>query len=161
MAETFPGLTREGRRAPTWVELEGFREEIVAGLKENRASTVWQRLRDEKELSVSYNSFLRYVRRQLPGAGKSVQITVRREDPPPGEEVQIDFGYLGMWEDPSTGKRCRLWAFAMVLSHSRHMFARAVHHMDQVAWLESHVASFDFFGGVPARLVPDNLGSGC
>jgi len=31
----------------------------------------------------------------------------------------------------------------MVLSHSRHMFACAVRHMDQVAWLESHVAGFE------------------
>jgi len=27
-------------------------------------------------------------------------------------------------------------------------------------WLESHVAGFQFWGGVPARLMPDNLGSG-
>lgn len=160
VAETFPGLTRQGRWAPTWVELERFREEIVTDLKDTNAATVWQRLRDEKGLSVSYNSFLRYLRKQLPGAGKPVRITVRREDPPPGEEAQIDFGYLGLWQDPLSGRGCRLRAFAMVLSHSRHIFACAVRRMDQVAWLESHVAGFEFWGGAPARLVPDNLGSG-
>ncbi|MCL0041405.1 hypothetical protein M1N08_01500 [Dehalococcoidia bacterium] len=35
-----------------------------------------------------------------PMSGKSV----RRSDPPPGEEAQIDFGYLGMWQDPLTGR---------------------------------------------------------
>ena len=32
--------------------------------------------------------------------------------------------------------------------------------MDQRAWTEAHVAAFAFFGGVPARLVPDNLKTG-
>jgi transposase len=25
------------------------------------------------------------------------------------------------------------------------------------AWTEAHVAAFEFFGGVPAKLTPDNL----
>jgi hypothetical protein len=145
---------------PTWIELESFREDIIIGLRETNAKTVWQRLHDNRGLTTSYNSFLRYLKWKVPGAGKSPRITVRRDDPPPGEEAQIDFGYLGLWEDPLTGKKSRLWAFSIVLSHSRHMFACAVRHMDRTAWVESHVAAFEFFGGVPARLVPDNLGSG-
>ena len=40
------------------------------------------------------------------------------------------------------------------------MFVRPVLVMDQRAWTECHVAAFAFFGGVPARLVPDNLKTG-
>jgi len=40
------------------------------------------------------------------------------------------------------------------------MFVRPVISMDQHAWTECHVAAFGFFGGVPARLVPDNLKTG-
>jgi hypothetical protein len=29
--------------------------------------------------------------------------------------------------------------------------------MDQRAWTECHVEAFAFFGGVPARLVPENV----
>ena len=53
-------------------------------------------------------------------------------------------GYLGLWENPLTGRRHRLWVFANVLSCCRHIFARAVPVMDQAAWLESHVANFQF-----------------
>jgi transposase len=42
-----------------------------------------------------------------------------------------------------------------VLCCSRHMFVRPVIKMDQRAWTECHVAAFAFFGGVPARLVPE------
>ena len=81
-------------------------------------------------------------------------------DPPPAEEAQIDFGYLGMWQDPKTGKRYRLWAFALILSFSRHMFVRVVTRMDQREWLMCHTSAFEFFGGAPKRIVPDNLKSG-
>ena len=86
-------------------------------------------------------------------------MTVLREDPPPGQEAQIDYGYLGSWTDP-VGARRRIWAFVMVLAFSRMMFVRPVLRMDQHAWTEAHVAAFEFFGGVPARLVPDNLRTG-
>jgi hypothetical protein len=48
----------------------------------------------------------------------------------------------------------------MVLCCSRHLFVRPVLRMDQRAWTQAHVAAFCFFGGVPRRLVPDNLRTG-
>jgi transposase len=48
----------------------------------------------------------------------------------------------------------------MVLCCSRHLFLRPVLRMDQATWTECHVAAFAFFGGVPARLVQDNLKTG-
>ena len=32
--------------------------------------------------------------------------------------------------------------------------------LNAVSWAETHVAAFEYFGGVPARLVPDNLRTG-
>ena len=48
----------------------------------------------------------------------------------------------------------------MVLCCSRHMFVRPTLIMDQAEWTAAHVEAFAFFGGVPARLVPDNLKTG-
>jgi hypothetical protein len=48
----------------------------------------------------------------------------------------------------------------MVMACSRHMFVRPVLTMDQRAWTQAHVEAFAFFGGVPRRLVPDNLRTG-
>ena len=48
----------------------------------------------------------------------------------------------------------------MVLACSRLLFLRPVLTMDQAAWVRCHVEAFEFFGGVPARLVPDNLKTG-
>jgi hypothetical protein len=78
----------------------------------------------------------------------------------PGQEAQVDYGYMGLWTDPATGARRRVWAFSMVLSYSRHLFVRPVLVMDQAAWVESHVAAFAFFGGTPRRVILDNLRTG-
>jgi transposase len=40
------------------------------------------------------------------------------------------------------------------------LFVQPVLRMDQMSWNASHVAAFEFFGGVPARLVCDNLKTG-
>ena len=77
-----------------------------------------------------------------------------------GSEAQIDYGRLGMWFDPVSGRRVAVWVFAMILSCSRALFVQPVLKMDQTSWNASHVAAFEFFGGVPARLVCDNLKTG-
>jgi transposase len=124
-------------------------------------ATIHQRLRDEHGLAVSVASFRRYVAANLPEEARRSQVRVLRPDPAgPGQEGQIDYGQLGRWLDPRTGKRHVIWAFAMVLACSRHMFVRPVIKLDQHAWTECHVQAFAFFAGCPARLVPDNLKTG-
>lgn len=104
----------------------------------------------------------RYVAANMAEQVRRDRVVVLRDetDFPSGMEAQIDYGHLGSWVDPATGKRRRVWAFAMVLAASRHMFVRPVLTMDQRAWTEAHVEAFAFFGGVPRRLVPDNLKTG-
>ena len=124
-------------------------------------ATIHQRLRDERGLAVSVASLRRYVAANLPEEIRRAQVRVLSLHPAePGEQAQIDYGQLGRWADPVTGRLRAIWAFAMVLCCSRHMFVRPVIKMDQQAWTECHVAAFEFFGGVPARLVPDNLKTG-
>ena len=137
-----------------------FHEGIKNSLVTTRPASVWQRLRDEEKLPVSLATFYRYLHCYLPDIFNKPHITVRRDDPPTGEEAQVDFGYLGLWQEPLSGKRRKLWAFALILSFSRHMFVRVVTRMGQQEWLICHTLAFDFFGGVPKRIVPDNLKTG-
>jgi transposase len=88
------------------------------------------------------------------------KVTVARGPVPPGSEAQIDYGRLGMWFDPVSGRRVAVWAFVMVLAHSRYLFVQPVIRMDQSSWCASHVAAFEFFGGVPEFFKVDES-SGC
>lgn len=158
----FPELADTRLRQVTWPAIGVHRDYIVAQLEAGvTVATIHQRLRDERGLAVSVASLRRYVAGNLPEEVRRSRVTVLRLVPAePGREAQIDYGQLGRWTDPRTGRRHTVNAFAMVLCCSRHMFVRPVIAMDQRAWTECHVAAFGFFGGVPARLVPDNLKTG-
>jgi transposase len=157
----FPELVDTRLRQVTWPSIEVHRDYIAAQLKDNvTAATVHQRLRDERGLDASVASFRRWVRANLPEELRRNAVRVLGDTPPAGHEAQVDYGRLGMWTDPGSGRRVTVWAFVIVLSHSRHMFVRPVLRMDQRAWTEAHVEAFRFFGGVPERIVPDNLATG-
>lgn len=157
-----PELGGLAQRSAVFAEIAGYHAAIAAGLETNCATTVWQRLHDEQGLQASLRSFRRYLHEYLPDAVRAqrVQPTVLRDDPPPGQEAQVDFGYLGLWYDPEIARKRKLWAFCMVLAHSRHMFVSVVTKLDQSAWIQAHVEAFAFFGGTPAVLVIDNLKAG-
>ena len=140
--------------------MEAFHREIVDGLAQTTAATVWQRLRDERGLQVSLTSFYRYVHEHVSLDQARKGITVRKDEPPPGDVAEVDFGTLGLWWDPVAGRRRKLHAFIMVLGHSRHMFVWVTSVMDQKAWVQAHVEAFSFFGGAPSRVVLDNLKAG-
>jgi transposase len=160
--EWFPELADTRLRQVTWPAIAGHHDYIVAQMKAGvRMSTIWQRLRDEHGLAASVASFRRYVAANIPEEARRSQVTVwSPRQAEAGEQAQIDYGMLGRWLDPVTGKLRTVWAFVMVLACSRHMFVRPVLKMDQRAWTECHVEAFAFFGGAPARLVPDNLKTG-
>ncbi len=160
VAVWFPELTDARARSATWPVLEARRELIESMLATNTVATVHQRLRDEHDVRVSVTSLRRYVWQTLPDRRGGAQPTVLRPDVPAGLEAQIDYGYLGRWLDPLAGRIRRVWAFVVVLACSRHMFVRPVLSMDSSAWVAAHVAAWEFFGGVPARLVIDNLKTG-
>lgn len=156
----FPELIDTRLRQSSWPALEVFQEQIREQMALVTLSTVHQRLRDEHGLAVSLSSLRRYVNANLPEEALRAQVTVLRDDPPPGQEAQVDYGMLGMWWDPTRQARRRVWAFVMVLAASRLLFVRPVLVMDQRAWNDAHVAAFAFFGGVTERVVPDNLKTG-
>jgi hypothetical protein len=161
VAHVCPELGRARKNGAAWGELAERHAEIVERLQVNRPSTVWQRLHDEEGLQASLPSFRRYALANFPEAyGRRQGITVLRDDPPPGEEAQVDYGRLGKWTDPFSGETMILNAFVLVLSFSRHMFVAVVRRMDAGTWLECHVRAFTFFGVIPRRIVLDNLKSG-
>jgi transposase len=158
----FPELADTRLRQVTWPAIEPHHEFIRGQLKAGvTVTTIHQRLRDERGVAVSIASFRRYVAANVPEETRRSQVKVLRPWPAePGAEAQVDYGRLGRWLDPAAGKPVTVWAFVMVLACSRHMFVRPVIRLDQQAWSQCHVAAFGFFGGIPARVVPDNLKTG-
>ncbi|MGH9157849.1 MAG: IS21 family transposase [Acidimicrobiales bacterium] len=156
----FPELVDAKARSLTFAAIDAQRGLIGEMVTTNTVTTVHQRLRDEHGLAAGISSFRRYVASEFPDEFLRDRVTVARPEVAAGEEAQIDYGHLGSWLDPATGRVRRVWAFVMVLACSRHMFVRPVLRLDSASWVAAHVAGFAFFGGAPRRLVPDNLATG-
>ncbi|MFC7661409.1 hypothetical protein ACFQV8_40250 [Pseudonocardia benzenivorans] len=148
-AEWFPELVDTTLRQVSWPQIEPHRDYIVTQLEAAvTVATIHQRLRDERGLEASVASLRRWVRANLPEESRRQQVRVLRpDDVVPGSEGQVDYGKLGMWIDPQSGRRRAVWAFVLVLACSRHMFVRPVLTMDQREWTRAHVDAFAFFDG--------------
>src|SRR5438094_511274 len=157
----FPQGAGPGVRQVSWREIAVHHDRIAALVGVVPVSVIHQRLADEAGLAASVASVRRYVRAHFPAGARAGEVRMARPPGAPGAEAQVDYGYLGLWPDPSTGRRRRIWAFSMVLPYSRHLFIRPGVSMTQRAWTEAHVAALEFLGGAPRRIVPDNLKAGC
>jgi len=157
----FPELVDPAARALTWEQIADHHQWVTDQLAVPvTVATIAQRLRDDHGVEVSESTVRRYIANAFTEQRLEERVTVPRGAVEPGSEAQIDYGRLGMWCDPASGRRVAVWVFAMILSCSRALFVQPVLKMDQMSWNASHVAAFEFFGGVPARLVCDNLKTG-
>jgi transposase len=77
-----------------------------------------------------------------------------------GEKVFVDYcGPTMTVVNPDTGEFKTAQIFVAVLGASNYTFACASWSQKQADWLSAHVQAFEFFGGVPEIVVPDNLKS--
>ena len=115
-------------------------------------TAILERLK-ERGYAGSYSAIRRFV-----GGLTTTQPEVFvRVECKPGEEAQVDFGFAGLLCDPTTGELRRAWAFVMTLSWSRHQYVEFVFDQKLATWLLCHRHAFEWLGGVPERVVVDNL----
>lgn len=105
-------------------------------------------------VTVSYSTLYRYVREQL---SPSLHNTVRMADCEPGEVAEVDFGRLGLLEDPDAGHKRLLHALVVTLVYSRYQYVWITSRQDLSALINGIEEAWIFFGGVTRRLVIDNL----
>ncbi|MEO5331564.1 MAG: IS21 family transposase [Magnetococcus sp. YQC-5] len=148
--------TKPGRTIAHEVSsVEPYRVLIGTLLQEGdiSASVIHQRLVDNGYLG-SYSSVRRFMAKLR---GPTVPEGFCRIEVAPGSEAQVDFGYVGKLFDPIKQIERSGWVFVMTLSHSRHMFVKIVFDQSSWSWLQLHREAFEFFGGVPGKIVLDNL----
>lgn len=115
--------------------------------------TIYDRLDKDHGYRGSYSAVRRFAG-QL--RAKDPEATVRVHTAP-GEEAQVDFGAAGRFLDPASGRVRSAYVFVMTLGFSRHQYAELVFNQKISTWIACHRHAFDWFGGVPQRVVPDNL----
>ena len=75
---------------------------------------------------------------------------VLRYETEPGEQMQVD------WWEVRKGKN-PLYGFVATLGFSRKTFIEFTNRMDEMTLLRCHKNAFDYFGGVPEKILYDNM----
>ena len=136
--------------------LEPFKPYIVARLTEHPQLTS-KRLLEElrpQGFPLSIAQLRRYVARVRVPRDRSAYLRV---EVIPGEQAQVDWASFGQLRIGST--RRPLSAFLIVLSWSRALYVDFCLDQRLETFLQMHARALDFFGGVPRRILYDNLKS--
>jgi transposase len=137
------------------VELGVHREQIKSWLDDGLKLTKVHVLLERQGVSASYATLRRFVMDEFSWGMRAP--TIRIDDPEPGDEAQIDFGLMGSMHDAEAGRTRKLWALIVTLSHSRYSFVYPTFSQDLAVVCAGLDAAWTFFGGVPRRIVPDNM----
>jgi len=78
-----------------------------------------------------------------------------------GEILFVDYAGLTVpYVDRISGEQRKAQVFVAALGASSYTCAEAQKGQDPASWISGHVNSFEYFGGIPGIVVPDNLKSG-
>lgn len=134
--------------------LDPYKAEIARMIEKHpyTATQVFQHLQEQNYIG-SYNTVKRYVRKIRPKRSPAFFKLAFA----PGECAQVDWGSFGSVNVGET--RRRLSFFVMVLCYSRLMYVEFTISQTMEHWLACHQHAFEFFNGVPGRIMVDNLKS--
>ncbi|MCP3105549.1 IS21 family transposase [Myxococcus sp. K15C18031901] len=136
--------------------LEPFKPYLVQRLTEAPELTGTRLLAELKAQGYQHGIAIlrRYVAKVRHPRPRKVYLRVETE---PGEYAQVDWGSFGHFRIGSTSRP--LSAFAMVLSYSRALFVDFSLDMHMETFLRMHQRALEYFGGIPRRILYDNLKS--
>lgn len=143
--------TQRGRPQPDWrwVHRELRRPHVTRVL-------LWQEFLAQEPQGIGYTQFCVHYER----FAKSLSVTMRQHHVA-GEKVFVDFSGDGLRiVDRVTGEERMAKLFVAVLGASSYTYIEPVLSEDLATWTGCHVRAFEYFGGVPKVVVPDNLRSG-
>jgi transposase len=160
------GLGRSAKRAPATTAtvtpaapadvpapLRGFEDFVTETLGQYprlRSTRLYDMLR-ERGYEGSARSVRRHVQFVRPAPKTEVFL---RTEPLIAEQAQIDWAYVGKL--PVEGGTRQVWAFVMVLSYSRAMWAELVLDLTAASLRRSLVRATSYFGGVTRQWLFDN-----
>ncbi|MBM7581165.1 IS21 family transposase [Jeotgalibacillus terrae] len=112
--------------------------------------------RSSEEIPYSYRQFCRvyhdYARKT------KATMRIKRK---PGELLEVDWaGQTMSLKDQLTGEDISVYIFVSALPCSQYAYVEGFLSMNAEAWITAHIHAFQFYGGVPRVIVPDNLKTG-
>ncbi len=139
------------RPVPDWA--------MMAREKKRKGVTLyllWQEYQQTEPAGYQYSQFAEHYRRW-----RTTLDPVMRQEYRAGERTFVDYaGVTVDVLDPTTGEVRAAQIFVAALGASNYTYAEATWTQQLPDWIASHVRMLEFFGGVTALIIPDNLRAG-
>lgn len=147
--------SRPDGHGESWELLSRQREKIKGWIEQELTLVKIHRLLTRDGVVVPYRTLHRFAVAQL-GFGRRAA-TMRVADGEPGQEVQVDFGRMGLMPDPTSGRRRVCHALVVTACYSRHTFVWLTFRQTTEAVIAGFEEAWRFFNGVFPVVIPDNL----
>jgi transposase len=139
------------RPLPDWTKV---REELARADHQMTLALLWEEYKGQHPNGYQYSQFAELYRR----FEKRLSVVLRQPHRA-GEKSFVDFCDGLPLYDERSGERIATELFVGALGASSYTFAWATLSQDLPTWLDCHVRMYEFFSGVSAITVPDNLKS--
>jgi len=113
---------------------------------------LWEEYKEVYPNGIMYTQFCQHYR----NFKKKNKLTMHIEHKA-GEEVQVDWaGQTVPYIDTGTGEVRAAYIFVAVLPASAYPFVYAYDDRKLSNWIDAHIRTYEYFGGVPLVTIPDN-----
>jgi transposase len=146
LKSTSTTLTKQSLILPYQKQVEAWHQQGIQG------SVIYMTLQRQYGFKGAHDSVHRFIKK-LRDKAQTVSMIL---DFKPGECAQVDFGAGPPLINESTGEVIKTWIFVMVLAWSRHQYAEVVLNQNVETWLGCHRRAFEWFNGVPKKIIIDN-----
>lgn len=148
--QLYPKASNVSRQLPNWSTVH-----TTLKTKGITLYLLWEDYRSQVDSALSYSRFCTLYREF-----KQTLTPVMRQVHVAGEKCFVDFaGMTVEWVNAEDGEIHTAQIFVATLGASNYTYVEALSSQQLPDWIMAHVRLFEFFGGVPAILVPDNLKS--
>jgi transposase len=157
-AALFPAGPSQGRKPVGPRPLPDFAQ-LDEELRRHKHATrqlLWEEYRAGHPNGYGYSRFCYLYQRW-----RRERDLVLRQEHRPGEKLFVDWaGATIPICDPESGEVRQASLFVAVLGASNYTYAEATEDQQLASWIGAHVRAFEFLGGCPELVVPDNTKTG-
>ncbi|MHC4410107.1 MAG: Mu transposase domain-containing protein, partial [Planctomycetota bacterium] len=144
----------EREYGPSWSRCLAAQGRIEGWLKKGLRLTKVRKLLIRDGIEIPYATLHRFAVAELGFGRRAATIAVL--DGEPGDELQVDTGWVGWLMPDLTGRRRRFRAWIFTAVRSRHRFVYPCFRETTASAIEACEAAWAFFGGIFHTLLPDN-----
>lgn len=146
---------RPAGHGQSWEHLGQRKAEIADWVKDDLTLVKIGEKLQRSGTDVPYRTLARFAAGECGYSPGGRKVTVPVDDGEPGQEVQVDFGYLGLI--PDGDRRRKLHALVFTAVFSRYCYVHLTFRQTTEAVIAGCEAAWTFYGGVFPVLIPDNL----